>query len=103
MYGMYIIPLIAFPENVENVQIVSSEQHHDVYLQAIYSGDYAINFIKSEQKAITPSRFNMDDIDVEHQPIEISEGYGPQQLDRIEVKKSGNLISSSSFALQLFQ
>lgn len=86
-----------FPDGMENVQIVSENQHRDVYLKSIVSGDYKVTFSKSDQEVQNQLKVKKSSLAEGKYLSDIPEGYGRQQLDQIQVTKSGELISTSKF------
>lgn len=89
-----------FPDRIENVQIVSENQHQDIYLEKIICGEWVANFNKSEQKIINP--FRIDKEKGRTSVTGISPGYGPQQLNDIQVSKNGELITEGKFSYSYF-
>lgn len=80
-----------FPDHIENVQIVSENRHHDVYLQSITCGEYTVTFEKSPQENTTPSK-----------KMAIPKHLSTQKLDQIEITKNGELVSSNAFYYSYF-
>lgn len=91
-----------FPESIENVQIVSENQHRDVYLKSIVCGDQIVNFSKSEQDPQTPLQIKKSAISEGKFADKIPEGYGAQKLDMIEITKGDEIISTSQFFYSYF-
>lgn len=86
-----------FPPEIENVQIVSENQHRDVYLKSIVCGDYTVSFNKSERENQTPLKIKKSSqADGKFLPA-IPEGFGAQQLDQIVITRSGKTVNTSRF------
>ncbi|SMD31984.1 hypothetical protein SAMN04488029_0322 [Reichenbachiella faecimaris] len=91
-----------FPPGIENVQIVSENQHRDVYLKSITNGDYTVAFNKSEQEFQNELKVKKSELAGGKYLTEIPEGYARQQLDEVIVSKSGDVISTSRFFYSYF-
>lgn len=91
-----------FPESIENVQIVSENQHRDVYLRSIKSGNYEVNFKKSEQEVRTPLKIKKSAAVSGKYEASIPGGFGPQKLDLIEFRQNGKIINTSQFFYSYF-
>jgi hypothetical protein len=86
-----------FPDDIENVQIVSENMHRDIYLKSIDCGAYRVNFTTSEQENTTPLKDGL-----ERYRTEIKKGYNRQKLDKIEVLKNGEIVSSNALFYSYF-
>lgn len=91
-----------FPSGIENVQIVSENQHRDVYLKSIICGDYRVSLSKSEQTNQNQLKVKKSAMAQGKYLDKIPEGYGRQQLDQIEVIKSGTVVNKSRFFYSYF-
>ena len=91
-----------FPDNIENIQIVSENQHNDIYLSSIKCGDYKVRFYKSVQSHMV---YKKDDesnaVKKKYRPENFSV-LGPQKLDKIQISKDGQKISTSTFHYSYF-
>ncbi|MFY0625685.1 MAG: hypothetical protein JXR07_05295 [Reichenbachiella sp.] len=87
-----------FPEEIENVQVNSLNLHQDVYLTSIQSGEFTVSFTKSEQKGIRKTQGIPSRIDAKQVA-----GYSRQQLDNIEVKQNGEVVSSNDYYYSYFK
>ncbi|MEO9967214.1 MAG: hypothetical protein ABJF11_15555 [Reichenbachiella sp.] len=91
-----------FPNEIENVQIVSENQHRDVYLSSIKSGEYEVKFTKSEQENQAELKLKKTKMAAGQYLDKVPEGYGRQQLDKIEILKGGELLNTSIFHYSFF-
>ncbi|MEO9803039.1 MAG: hypothetical protein ABJF04_07320 [Reichenbachiella sp.] len=91
-----------FPSEIENVQIVSENQHRDVYLKSIISGDYIVSFNKSERENQTPLQVKKSSQADGKYLSSIPEGFGLQQLNEIIVTKGGKTITKTKFSYSYF-
>ena len=87
-----------FPEDIENVQVNSLNIHRDIYLKSVSSGEYTVEFKKSEQSGIRSASGHSSRV----HPKMIA-GYDRQQLDRIEVKKIGKVVSATDLHYSFFK
>ena len=90
-----------FPEQVENVQIVSEYWHHNVYLSSISCGDFTAIFNKSQQADVSESSL-INRSETESSGGDISIDYGNQKLDNIVIQKNGKEIGRSEFYYSYF-
>lgn len=91
-----------FPDHIENVQIVSENQHQDVYLEKILCGDWEATFYKSEQEVINPYTVAKGSQETQSNITGIAPGYGPQQLNSIEIRQKGEVITKGKFFYSFF-
>ena len=87
-----------FPENIDNVQINSINIYRDIYPKSITSGEYRVDFYKSEQAHMRPPS-NMSP----RTGVSQKAGFGRQQLDSVVVKKSGEIIASGQMHYSVYR
>lgn len=91
-----------FPDEIENLQIVSENQHNDIYLSSIICGDYTVTFNKSVQENMFYSKENnADEAKRKYRP-DTFRPLGPQKLDKIQIFKNGKTISTNTFFYSYF-
>ncbi|WP_109831906.1 hypothetical protein [Reichenbachiella versicolor] len=89
-----------FPEEVENVQIISQSQYKDVYLKSINIGEYTANFIFSEQDHIKPKLGMMSKSN--RLFSDLGDGKARQKLDAIIINQNGDRVQKASFSYSYF-
>lgn len=91
-----------FPDDIENLQIVSENQHNDIYLSSIICGDYTATFNKSVQENMFYSKDNNSDEARRKYRPDTFRPLGPQKLDKIQIFKNGKSIGTNTFFYSYF-
>ena len=93
-----------FPDKIENVQILSESLFSDVYLKSISSGDYRAEFIKSRREdIISPTDYVGKRPAGNEYSQYLNPLTGPQKLDRIVIRKNGELVNEYKFHYSYFK
>lgn len=91
-----------FPDDIENVRVTAEYIHSDVYLKSVTIGDWEATFEKSEQEDIR-SNGAVSGAGTNHYISDIAEGYRRQQLDKIVIKRAGEIQKTIEFQYSKFR
>ena len=92
-----------FPENIDNVQILSESLYNDVYLSSIVCGDYEARFtLSGREDIISPAVTDRPRPAGSQYTQYLSARKPPQKLDMIEIRKGSELIGKYEFNYSYF-
>ena len=92
-----------FPDEIDNVQILSESLFGDVYLKSIRCGDFKVEFEKSDRTdMITPAILDRPKVGGTEYSEYFKVEKGPQKLDKIRITRKNKLVLEYHFKYSYF-